>query len=270
MRTTLIVTTYNRKDALELALLSATAQSEPPGEIIVADDGSADDTRALVEAIAARAPVPVRHCWHQDDGFRLATIRNRAIAMARGEYLVMVDGDLVLHPDFVKDHERAARRGQFVQGGRVLLGEAATRDVLREGRIDIGPFEPGTRNRKNAFRIGWLSKLISHRSRSLHRVRGANLAFWREDVVRVNGFNEDFVGWGREDSEFALRMQNSGLRRLHLKFGAVAYHLWHPEASRAMLPRNHQILEEALARRSVRCENGVDRHLKSSEAPRGE
>jgi len=261
IRATLIVTTYNRKDALELVLLSALAQREPPHEIIVADDGSTGDTRALVEALAAGASVPVRHCWHQDTGFRLAAIRNRALAMAGGEYVVMVDGDLVLHPEFMRDHRRAARPGRFVQGGRALLSEGVTRAALRDRRIDFGPFEPGTRNRKNALRSGWLSRLASHRGRSIYRVRGANLAFWRADVLRVNGFNEDFEGWGREDSEFAARMQNAGVARWNLKFAAVAYHLWHPEASRRMLERNQRILEETVTRRATWCANGIDRHL---------
>jgi len=261
LATTLVVTTYNRKDALELVLRSALAQTEPPDEIIVADDGSNADTRALVEAIAASAPVPVRHCWHEDQGFRLAAIRNRALAMARGDYVVMVDGDLVLHPEFMRDHRRAARRGRFVQGGRVLLAEDVTRAALRDGRTTFGVTEPRTRNRKNAIRSRWLSRLASNHGRSIYRVRGANLAFWRDDILRVNGFNEDFVGWGREDSEFAARMQHAGIARLNLKFAAVAYHLWHPEASRQMLARNQEILDATVAQRATRCASGIDRYL---------
>ncbi len=261
MRVSLVVTTYNRSDALALALGSALVQSVPPGEIMVADDGSRGDTKEVVEACAARAGVPVRHCWHEDRGFRLAEIRNRAIAMAAGDYVVMVDGDLVLHRSFLADHLQAARPGWMVQGGRVLLSEASTREALASGRIDFGPLEPGMRNRKNAVRLPGLSRLASYRSRDVYRVRGANLAFWREDVIRVNGFDEEFVGWGREDSEFVARMQHQGVRRLNLKFAAVAYHLWHPEASRGLLPRNQQILDATLANRSTRCSAGIDRHL---------
>jgi glycosyltransferase involved in cell wall biosynthesis len=260
----LIVTTYNRKDALALTLGSALAQRTPPEEILVADDGSRDDTRALVESFAARSRVPVRHCWHEDRGFRLAEIRNRAIARARSAYVVMVDGDLVLHPRFVADHRRAARPGQMVQGGRALLSEATTRQALAAGRIEFGPLEPGMKNRKNALRAPVLSRLASHFSDNVYRVRGANLAFWRQDVLRVNGFDEEFVGWGREDSEFVARMQHAGVRRLNLKFAAVAYHLWHPEASRELLPRNQQILDATLASGAIRCALGISRHLEDS------
>ncbi len=93
------------------------------------------------------------------------------------------------------------------------------------------------------------------------RVRSANLACWRSDVLAVNGFDEDFVGWGREDSDFVARLQHSGLTRLHLKFAAIGYHLWHPEASRQALPQNQRILEETLATRRIRCAHGIDRHL---------
>lgn len=264
MRLSLIVTTYNRPDALGLVLKSALSQRRAPEELVVADDGSQGETRALVEEVARRAPFPVRHCWHEDRGFRLAEIRNRAIAMVQGTYLVMVDGDLVLDPCFLLDHVQAARPGRMVQGGRVMLSEAVTRDALSSGRIEFGPFEPGTRNRKNAVRNRFLSALASHRSRDPYRVRGANLAFWREEVVRVNGFDEQFVGWGREDSEFVARMQYAGMERLNLKFAAVAYHLWHAEASRALLPRNQEILERTLLTRATRCASGIDRHLGSS------
>ena len=264
MDLTLVVTTYNRPDALALVLRSALAQRAPPSEVVVADDGSREDTRALVEELASGAPFPVRHCWHEDRGFRLAEIRNRALAMAHGGYVVMVDGDLVLHPWFLADHARAARPGWMVQGGRVLLSDAVTRQALVTGRIDFGPADPGTHNRKNAVRCRWLSALASRRGRDPYRVRGANLAFWREDVVRVNGFDEDFVGWGREDSEFVARMQHAGVRRRNLKFAAVAFHLWHPEASRAMLGENQRILDRTLATGATRCRNGIDRHIRVS------
>ena len=262
-RVTLVVTTYNRPDALELVLRSAAAQRELPDEVIVADDGSGEPTRALVARLAEGFPVPLRHSWQEDTGFRLAASRNQAVARATGDYLVMVDGDLVLHPDFVADHRRAARRGRWVQGGRAMLSEAVTGVALREGRTTFGPGDPGTRNRKNAVRSGLLSRLASHRSADIYRVRGANLAFWREDLVRVNGFNEAFVGWGREDSEFAARMHHAGVERLHLKFAAVGYHLWHREASRKELERNQQLLEATVAGRLTRCEQGLDRHLRA-------
>lgn len=261
MRITLVVTTFNRKDALALVLASALAQERPPDELVVADDGSTRDTAEAVAAFAARAPFPVHHAWQEDLGFRAAASRNRAFAAAAGDYLVMVDGDIVLHPAFLADHQRAALPGRFVQGSRVLLSEAASAAALASGRVRFGPCAPGVRNRLNAVRNPLLSRLVSHAGSDVFRVRSANLACWRSDVLAVNGFDEDFVGWGREDSEFVARLQHSGLTRLHLKLAAIGYHLWHPEASRQALPQNQRILEETLATRRIRCVHGIDRHL---------
>jgi glycosyltransferase involved in cell wall biosynthesis len=257
----LIVTTYNRKDALGLVLASALSQVRLPDELLVADDGSGPETAAAIATFAAGAPFPVRHCWQEDLGFRAAASRNRAFAAAAGDYLVMVDGDIVLHPAFLADHEAAARPGRFVQGSRVLLSEAATAHALSAGRVRFGPCSPGVKNRLNAVRSPTLSRLASHPGRDVLRVRSANLACWRSDVLTVNGFDEDFVGWGREDSEFVARLQHAGLQRLHLKFAAIGYHLWHREASRQALPQNQRILEETLATSRVRCANGIDQHL---------
>jgi len=263
-RVSLVVTTYNRKDALGLVLRSALRQSEPPLEVLVADDGSRDDTRALVEAVAREAPLPVVHCWQEDDGFRAAAIRNEAIARARGDYLVMVDGDIVLHRDFVRDHARAARPGRLVQGSRALLSQAVTEAALAQGTVDFGPLSPGVSNRLNTLRSPILSRLFSYDSANIYRVRSANLGCWRADVVRVNGFDEAFVGWGREDSEFVARMQHAGVVKRHLKFAALGYHLHHPEASRRMLDANQRLLDETLRTRATRCERGLDARLGQS------
>lgn len=261
MRTSLVVTTYNREDALALVLESAVQQALRPDELVVADDGSRPATAEVVAAFAARAPFPVAHAWQEDLGFRAAASRNRAFARASGDYLVMVDGDIVLHPQFLRDHVRAARPGRFVQGSRVMLSAEATADALATGRVAFGPFARGLGNRLNAVHSLALSALASHRSDDVFRVRSANLACWREDVLRVNGFDEDFVGWGREDSEFVARLQHAGLTRLQLKFAAIGYHLWHREEPRELLERNQRILEETLGSRRVRCVNGIDRHL---------
>jgi glycosyltransferase involved in cell wall biosynthesis len=259
MRTTLVVTTYNRPDALALVLESAARQVQPPDELVVADDGSRPDTAEAVSAFAARAAFPVIHSWHEDLGFRVAAARNRAFARATGDYLVMVDGDIVLHPLFVQDHALAARQRRFVQGSRVMLSRAVTAAALSAGRTRFGPWTRGLGNRLNAVHSRALSALASHRSHDVLRVRSANLACWRADVRSVNGFDEDFVGWGREDSEFVARLQHAGLERLQLKFAGIGYHLWHPEEPRQALPRNQRILEETLATRRTHCPNGIEK-----------
>jgi glycosyltransferase involved in cell wall biosynthesis len=263
LKTSLIITTYNRKDALELVLLSVTRQTELPDEVIVADDGSRQDTRAMIDRMRNDFPVPLIHVWQEDEGFRASGIRNKAMAKSAGDYIVMIDGDIVLHPQFIRDHKRAARKGRFIQGSRVLLSDPLTRESIQSKRTSFSIFTPGLGNRKNVIYSKMLAKLFSYNSAAVYRVRSANMSFWREDVLRVNGFNEDFVGWGREDSEFAVRMFNAGIVRLHLKFVAFGYHLYHQENSRQMLPENQKILDRAIMEKKARCDNGIQQHMVS-------
>lgn len=253
----LIVATYNWPEALRLVLASVRAQRELPTEVIIADDGSGAPTRDVIANAARGFPVPVRHVWHEDAGFRLGMIRNKAMAAATGEYLIQLDGDLVLHPSFVAGHLRAAKRGWYVQGSRAMLDERATRDALATGRVAAGPFSRGVRNRANAIHAPWLGALVVGATDPMRRTRGCNMAFWRDDIIRVNGYDEQIEGWGREDSELAARLQHAGVRRRNLKFSSVAFHLHHRTQSQAYLNANHAVYERTVATGRVRCGRGI-------------
>jgi glycosyltransferase involved in cell wall biosynthesis len=263
MRHSLVLTTYNWPEALDLVLASALAQSVLPDEVLVADDGSGAATtevvRAFVPRFAARG-VPLQHVWHPDEGFRAAAIRNRALAAARGDYILLIDGDCILHRDFVRSHLAFARPGRFVQGTRVLLSERRAARALARGDIRFGPFERGVGNRANALSLGWLSPFVPTPRDPLTGVRSCNMGFWRADAVRVNGFNERFIGWGREDSEFVARLVTAGVRRRKLKFGGIMYHLWHPERSREALETNDELLRAVRDAGTVRAEDGMDQY----------
>ncbi len=261
MRVSLIITTYNWKEALGLVLESALCQTRPPAEIIVADDGSSDGTADLVASFAGRSSVPVIHSWQEDKGFRAAMSRNRAIARATGDYIVLIDGDIVLEKHFIEDHLYAVREVFFVQGSRVIVGERQTRAAIADGTLGFSLFSPGIENRKNCLRSRFLSRVFSRQAAGLNGIKTCNFAFWRKDALAVNGFNEDFVGWGREDSEFAVRLMNSGVRRRNLKFLATAYHLYHTVCCRARLQSNDAILEKVVAEKLIWCDNGVDKYL---------
>ncbi|MBL7854505.1 MAG: glycosyltransferase [Cyclobacteriaceae bacterium] len=257
LRTSLIITTYNRPDALELVLLSVKNQVVLPEEVIIADDGSGQSTKAVISRYQADFPVPLIHCWHEDVGFRLSAIRNKAIALSREEYIIMIDGDMVLPKGFIRDHKRHAWKGQFIQGSRVLLLKEQTKTMLTGKKHTVSVFDSGIANRLNAIESSLFSLLFSHFRSGHTRVRGANLSFWRDDLFRVNGFNEDFQGWGREDSEFAVRMNNANIRRKHIKFAGFGYHLYHEENSRKMLSINDSILARTIALGLTRCDNGI-------------
>ena len=261
MKISVIITTYNWPEALALSLKSVLRQTILPLEVIVADDGSGRETAEVIRTIASSAPIPIIHSWQEDRGFRLARSRNRAIARARGEYVILMDGDILAERHFVEDHHKFARPGFFVQGTRVLLTESLSRQVVQSGSLSANCCSPGVGNRKNCLRSNLLAGLFSFKSTRIRGVKTCNFAFWRKDAILVNGFNEDFVGWGREDSEFTVRLLNAGLRRQNVKFNALAYHLYHPISDRKHLRENDRILQETIDRRLIWCEHGLDQHL---------
>lgn len=257
----LVVATYNWPEALALVLASVREQQVMPFEVLVADDGSRRETRELVDAEARRLSVPLVHVWHEDTGFRLGAIRNKAIAAARGDYIVQIDGDIVLHPAFMAAHAAFARRGSWVQGSRALLSPTLTERLLQGERIPLGPFTAGVENRANALFLPWVSRLVRGERAGLRRVRGCHMAFWRDDLIRANGYDEAIEGWGREDSELATRLCNAGLTRRNLKFSAVCYHLWHRQANTDAVGRNHERFLRTVQERLTRCDRGLDQYL---------
>ncbi|MEF1211136.1 glycosyltransferase [Vibrio alginolyticus] len=140
MKTTLIITTYNWKEALKAVLESVKRQTVLPDEVIVADDGSRDDTKAMIDQLRDGFPVPLIHSWHEDNGFQLSMSRNRAIAKASGDYLIMIDGDMVLSQTFIESHKQVAKPNWFVQGGRVLTDENCSKAInhVENSRASLG------------------------------------------------------------------------------------------------------------------------------------
>lgn len=269
MLASVIVATYNRPDALRAVLAGFTEQTDRAFELLVADDGSGEDTRAVIQSIARAAPIPIRYVWHEDRGFRLAAIRNRAAAQATGDYLIFVDGDCVPLSDFIAQHRKLAQRGWMVAGNRLLLSEPFTRRVLAEGlpihRWDLRQWLTA-RRRGDINRVLPLLRLPLGPLRRLGasrwpRVRGCNMAVWRSDVLRVNGFDETFEGWGYEDSDFAVRLVNAGIGLKKGAFATGLLHLWHREHSRAREGQNWERLQQRIASRDVRARLGLDRYL---------
>lgn len=260
MTTSLIISTYNWPEALKLVAQSAMDQSLLPGEILIADDGSGPDTRRVVEELRSNAPVPVRHIWHEDKGFRLSEIRNRAIAAAAGEYLIQVDGDTILHRDFIKNHVNLAKKDTFLSGSRVLLGELLSENILKTQKAHISPFTKGLTNRFNALPLPMLAFRCAKKepvAKLIFKVRGCNMSFWKADLIEVNGYNEDIIGWGREDSEIALRLLKKGLSLRKIKNAGIQYHLYHTEAGKKSLDHNTLLLQQAMEITGYRTKNGI-------------
>lgn len=263
MKTSLLISTYNWPRALELCLAGVLRQRKMPDEILIADDGSGDETRRVIADFAARCTVPVRHLWQEDDGFRKTAICNKAFAAATGDYIIQTDGDCIPHRDFVADHLRFARPGCYVGGSRAHLGKPLTERIL-SGKIPppANWLTTGIEDHFNALRFPWLAPLfIGYKP---DNVRGCNFSCWREDLVAVNGYDETYTAWGGEDSELSYRLRNLGRRKRAMKFAGFVYHLYHPEASRDTyyaVNRSRSLL--SLKEHKIRCEKGLDQYLRT-------
>lgn len=260
-----IVTTFNREDALDTVLRSLAAQRDGDFEVIVADDGSGPATAKLIDTWKAKIGHRLEHVWHADRGFRAAEIRNRAILAARGVYCIFLDGDCIVRPDFVATHRRLAEPGWFVTGNRILLSPELTTRVLRE---NITPETWGFRrwlaerwrggvNRLSALLHLPLGPLRRLRQRAWQGARSCNLAIWRSDLDRVDGFDADYSGWGKEDSDIIVRLLLSGVRRKDGEFATGVLHLWHAEADRSQLSENERKLAEVVSGDRVRAQRGL-------------
>jgi glycosyltransferase involved in cell wall biosynthesis len=257
----LIITTYNWPEALDLVLRSVSRQREMPDEVLVADDGSGEATAILLASWSRRLPMPLHHLWQENKGYRLARSRNRAIAAARGEYVIMVDGDMVLDEHFVFDHARARERGRFVQGVRIPTNERGAKRMLQQRSIEVSPLMPGLRRRHKAVRAEWLSRHFSRRFVTMPRIKGCNQGYWRADLIAVNGFEERMVGWGPEDKECAARLLHVGVHGMELRFAALATHLHHASRAPSGVNPNDALLAATLSSGRKRCDIGVDQHL---------
>jgi glycosyltransferase involved in cell wall biosynthesis len=260
-----IVSTYNRPDALGAALRSLSRQTTRNFEIVVADDGSGPATRDVVNAWTLKIGVPLKHVWQEDRGFRLAEIRNRAIAASGGDYLVFLDGDCIAPARFLAAHRALAEPGFFVAGNRALLSRALTDEILannlepecwslaswarRRARGDINRLLPLL-----SLPLGPLRKRLAT---EWEGVRGGNFAFHRADLEHVDGFETAFTGWGLEDSDIVIRMIRAGVRRKDGRFATGVLHLGHPEADRSRFAANKTQLGELITSDRVRAVSGL-------------
>ena len=272
-----IVTTYNWPDALEACLNSLLAQSDTHFEILIADDGSDTATKNLIDTFTSyMTDINIRHIFHEDRGFRAGTIRNKSVAAAQGDYLIFLDGDCVVMPSFIQRHRHLAELGYFVPGNRILVCNSFTNRVLRQSIAlhsqsmfyffwhwlirDFNRFTP-------LIHLGW----NFHRYRNPKRWDKAmtcNLAMWKDDFLKVNGFDQLFEGWGFEDSDLIIRLIHNGIRRKEGRFAVPVLHLWHKQNDRSKHDENYQRLMERVNDPSfIRASQGIDQYLDTGSSP---
>ena len=201
MRCCLVVTTYERPDALACVLGSVARQARRPDEVVIADDGSGPATAEVVREFAARSRSVVRHVTQPHEGFRAGRIRNAAIASSDCDYVLLVDGDMLLDPRFVADHVALARAGHYSQGVRILLDDDATRRQLALPAELPGPLAPGLGGLRRGYALHapQVAARLRRVANSFVAIKSCNQGFWRKDLVAANGFDESIRGWGSED-----------------------------------------------------------------------
>ncbi|HEB8468103.1 TPA: glycosyltransferase [Campylobacter jejuni] len=248
----LIITTYNQKERLKLVLDSVKNLAFLPNEVLIADDGSKEDTARLIEEYQKDFPCPLKHIWQEDEGFRAAKSRNNAIKASKSEYIILIDGDMILEKDFVKNHLEFAKRKVILQGSRVILNKNESEEILKNNNYSLAFNKKGFKNQRSIFlakcvyKFSKLTKKFFKKSQLVKGSKTCNMSFYKSDFEAIEGFNEKFIGWGREDSEFVARfLFNDGVFK-RLKFNALAYHIYHEENSKNMLEINHQIYLETI------------------------
>ncbi|MCA0132094.1 glycosyltransferase family 2 protein [Winogradskyella alexanderae] len=257
----LVTPTYNWPEALELLLLSALNQSWLPNEIIIADDGSRQETKELIDHFKTISPVPIVHIWHEDNKNQKPKIMNKAIAKAKYDYIIEIDGDIIMHKHFVKDHLVMAKKNTFLYGSRVNIKESHLQKLFKKKQISFNFFSKGIKKRGRTLRLPFLSSFYKEQDKRSSKLRGCNMSFWRDDFIKVNGFNENLVGWGIDDSEMIQRLLNIGVKGKRLKFRGIVYHIYHNEQSKDHIHLNKEIEDNTTKNKITHIPFGVQQYL---------
>jgi glycosyltransferase involved in cell wall biosynthesis len=275
MKITVIVPTYNRPKALELSLRSLSMQSLLPDEVLIADDGSGQETRDTISRLKEelKAWFLIRHVWQEDIGFRKPRILNETVRQSTGDYLVFLDGDCMAHRHFIRFHVEKSTPDAILSGKRVDIGKALTDKLLREGRIVLKSglmlmldsfMSAKPRSRKVLEGIVIRNRLlrkIMHRDRiNNDGVWGCNFSLYKELFMAINGCDEDFLDGSIEDNDIGIRVINQGKRIISVRNLANIFHLWHQSSwnfDNQKYQSNLAIMNRRIANREPYCLNGI-------------
>ena len=254
----ILLATYNWPQALKLCLESLATQTDRDFEIIIADDGSSDSTKQVIEQFKSSTFISIEHLWQEDQGFRKTIILNRAIQAAHGDYLVFLDGDCIVQPDFVARHRALAQKGYLVTGSRVLLNEKLTQDLITWPHWDFERFSSSLLGKRLNGGINkyWPLKIKlgngswrDYKQFVWRRIKGCNMACWKADAEAINGFDETMTGWGHEDADFVFRLQHHRIIRKSGSWATEVLHLFHQIHDQSNAAENaRRVREKILAK----------------------
>lgn len=255
----IIIGTHNDAHILESTLAAFAVQSLQDFELILADDGSTQDYVPVLESWAPRFAHGIQHVTHEKRGFRKTRVLNRAIHVSRFNRIIVADMDCLPHRDFVRNHLSYLTPGTAITGRRTHISPSLVptpAEILQRG-LNFSPVRLLRLRLQGKARIiehGFVS-LIFYESSNV-RLHGSNFSVWRNDLVAINGFNEEFVGWGKEDSDLGQRLQFSGVRIRNLRNKVIQFHVMHSRLP-ADNPRNDEIFERTRVAHTVRATIGL-------------
>jgi glycosyltransferase involved in cell wall biosynthesis len=256
----ILLATYNWPQALKLCLESLATQTDQDFEIIIADDGSTESTKQVIETFKASQSISITHLWQEDHGFRKTKILNQAIAAAHGSYLVFLDGDCIAQPDFVARHRALAQKGYLVTGSRILLNENLTHQLLSWPNWSFTDFLQNLLSKRLSGGINkyWPLKIKlgnsswrDYKKFVWRRIKGCNMACWKSDAEAINGFDETMTGWGHEDADFVFRLQHHGIHRKSGSWSTEVLHLFHPIHDQSNAAENARRVREKIMAKSL-------------------
>jgi len=262
MTVAIIISTYNSPEVLNNIIDAISKQLKIPNEIIIAEDGNDIKTSNIVDSWKNKIPSKLIHVQQEDIGFRKALILNKAILLSKSNYIIQIDGDCMPDEYFVYDHLINAKKGCYLYGTRVHIKKKYISEVMwcyqnKNKKLFFSFFSPRIKKRFRKIRIPYLRLFYKEKNEISHKFRGCNTSFWRKDFVVVNGYDNEFKGWGREDSDLMIRLHNSGIKGKRLKFIAIVYHLDHYEEDRSKFHENDLIQKASILNKKIKATNGL-------------
>ena len=269
MNISIIISTYNSEEWLNKVLIGYNNQTYIDFEMVIADDGSKNTTKELIDNFRKKAKYPIKHVWHEDDGFQKSKILNKAIVACEGDYIIMSDGDCIPRSDFVEVHNTKKEKGYFLSGGYFMLPMNISK-LITENDITSG----------NCFDINWLtnnglkksfknnkltakgftSKFLNFCTPTKATWNGHKASGWKEDILKVNGFNEN-MQYGGQDRELGERLFNLGIQSKQIRYSAVVIHLDHPRGynTKESIEKNQKIREHTRNKKVIKTPYGIEK-----------
>ncbi|WP_336092795.1 glycosyltransferase family 2 protein [Leeuwenhoekiella sp. CH_XMU1409-2] len=257
MTVALIIATYNWPQALELIFLSVLNQRRFPDEVIIADDGSRSATKSIIENFEMVFPNKVNHVWQEDLGFRKSKILNKALKATSCDYIIQIDGDCILHPQFIRDHIKFSETNTFLYGSRVNIQKNKVETLFASKQVRFSSFSKGIKKRTRALHIPLLSVRYKALPSLSSKIRGCNFSYWRKDALAIKGYDEFYTGWGREDSDFAARLLHNGIMGKRIRYAGIVYHIWHSEESKDKVNQNTDYFNQVLDEKRIYPKEGI-------------